>query len=91
MMKSSRLNDTGVADILALLCNAEEMIEQSQEDSSRSKPHVQAAKFKWRALGHTCLLPLSVLGGMPASHQGMQARLFLCGRYLITVMYTEKS
>ena len=51
----------------------------------------QAAKCKWRALRHTCLLLLSVLGGMPASHQGMQARLFFCGRYLITVMYTEKS
>ena len=36
----------------------------------------QAAKCKWRALRHTCLLLLSVLGGMPASHQGMQARLF---------------
>ena len=34
------------------------------------------AKCKWRALRHTCLLLLSVLGGMPASHQGMQARLF---------------
>ena len=28
----------------------------------------QAAKCKWRALRHTCLLLLSVLGGMPASH-----------------------
>ena len=37
---------------------------------------LQAAKCKWRALRHTCLLLLSVLGGMPASHQGMQARLF---------------
>ena len=37
---------------------------------------VQAAKCKWRALRHTCLLLLSVLVGMPASHQGMQARLF---------------
>ena len=37
---------------------------------------MQAAKCKWRALRHTCLLLLSVLGGMPASHQGMQARLF---------------
>ena len=52
---------------------------------------IQAAKCKWRALRHTCLLLLSVLGGMPASHQGMQARLFFCGRYLITVMHTEMS
>ena len=37
---------------------------------------LQAAKCKWRALRHTCLLLLSILGGMPASHQGMQARLF---------------
>ena len=35
--------------------------------------HHQAAKCKWRALRHTCLLLLSILGGMPASHQGMQA------------------
>ena len=50
----------------------------------------QAAKCKWRALRHTCLLLLSVLGGMPASHQGMQARLFFCGGGGV-VMYTEKS
>ena len=47
----------------------------------------QAAKCKWRALRHTCLLLLSVLGGMPASHQGMQARLFLWSIF----NYTEKS
>ena len=41
-----------------------------------SPVYKQAAKCKWRALRHTCLLLLSVLGGMPASHQGMQARLF---------------
>ena len=35
----------------------------------------QATKCKWR--GHTCLLLLSVFGGMPASHKGMQARLFV--------------
>ena len=59
--------------------------------SIQQSTHTQAAKCKWRALQYTCLLLLSVLGGMPASHQGMQARLFVCGRNLITVMYTEKS
>ena len=65
--------------------------ERSTHINTGLEIQLQAAKCKWRALRHTCLLLLSVLGGMPASHQGMQARLFFCGRYLITVMYTEKS
>ena len=44
--------------------------------------HIQAAKCKWRALRHTCLLLLSILGGMPASHQGMQAGLFVVDIYI---------
>ena len=43
---------------------------------SAGEMNMQAAKCKWGALRHTCLLLLSVLGGMPASHRGMQARLF---------------
>ena len=43
---------------------------------------LQAAKFKWRALRHTCLLLLSILGGMPASHEGMQAILFVVDIYI---------
>ena len=39
--------------------------------------YIQAAKCKWRALRQTCLLLLSVLGGMPASRQGMHARLYI--------------
>ena len=44
----------------------------------------QAAKCKCRAIPHTCLLLLSILGGVPASHQGMQAIIY--GRYLYKIL-----
>ena len=50
--------------------------------SADSLYDVQAAKCKWRALRHTCLLLWFILGGMPASHQGMQARLFVVDIYI---------
>ena len=50
--------------------------DHGHRDCDKDATNYQAAKCKWRALRHTCLLLLSVLGGMPASHQGMQARLF---------------
>ena len=59
-------------------CQSTNEPEASEGESSRTGNSRlnQAAKCKWRALRHICLLLLSVLGGMPASHQGMQARLF---------------
>ena len=51
----------------------------------------QAAKCKWRALLHTCLLLLSILGGMPASHQGMQAKCTICGRYLYKITLKSRN
>ena len=46
--------------------------------------HTQAAKCKWRALRHTCLLLLSVLGGHAGKSQGHAGKT-ICGRYLITL------
>ena len=63
-----------------------EMVVNSTYTHTHTHTHTylyQAAKCKWRALRHTCLLLLPVLGGMPASHQGMQAKTIVAKNMFI--------